>query len=194
MKTLSRFVVTTCALACSLQAFGEVSWDAVKKKVSDGKSYQVDYKYDGPKGNFKFDYRCNVPDKIRSEIMASKSDSSRVGTVVLYDTTWNADKVRAKSGGGLITRLTTHKDVEGTAFIKPVFSLVLEQAGGGKPSAVAEGDKTRFEFKTGGGKMTIWANGSGDIVKTERIDTASKTPEIREFQSIRWNSSPDFGL
>lgn len=190
--TLGRFMTTVCFLACASSAFADVTWDAVKKKVADGKSYQVDYKYDGPKGQFKFDYRSVVPGKIRSEIKESKSDSSKVGTVVVYDADWNKDKVRAKSGGGLVTRNTTHKDVEDTPFIEPVFNLILRQCGGGSPKTISEGDKTRFEFKTGSGTYAVWANGSGEIVKSERIDKRVK--EVREFSNIRWNSNPDCSL
>lgn len=192
MKTLTRLFTATCILASTVHAFADVTWDAVKKKVASNPVYQVDYKYDGPKGNFKFDYRASGSDKIRCEIKDSKSDSSKVGTVVLLDTSWAKDKVRAKSGGGLITRNFTHKDVAGTAFIKPVFSLILEQAGGTPSSTSGEGDKTRFEFKTGGGKMTVWANKDGEIVKSERTDNQEK--EVREFSSIRWGGSPDFSL
>ena len=191
MKTLTmgRLVSAACILASSLSAFADVTWDQVKKKVEDGKSYQVDYKYDGARGNFKFDYRAIVPGKIRSEIKSSSSDASRVGTVVVYDADWNKDKVRAKAGGGLLTRNTTHKEVAGTAFVKPVFSLVVEQAGSAKPTVTAEGGRTRFDFAGG---YSVWANGAGDIVRTERKDGTSK--EVREFNSIKWNSNPTISL
>jgi hypothetical protein len=187
-RPLGRFFTAACIIASSVGAFAEVTWDSVKSKVSGAQSYQVDYKYDGPKGNFKFDYRVVMPDKIRTEIKESKSDSSRVGSVIVYDGAWNKDKVRAKSGGGLITRNTTHKDVEGTPFATPLFSMILSQIGGAKPTVVAEGDRTRFDFKTGGGTYSVWANKNSEIVKTERIDKQVK--ETREFTQIRWNGNP----
>ena len=190
-RPIGRIFTAACILATTVHAFADVTWDAVKKKVADGKSYSVDYKYKGPKGEFDFDYRCIVPGKIRSEIKSSKSDSTKVGSIVVYDTDWKSDKVKAKSGGGIITRNTTHKDVEDTPFATPVFNLVLSQIGSATPKAIAEGDKTRFEFKTGGGKYTVWANSDADITKTERIDTKLKEPEIREFKSIHWNNNPD---
>jgi len=193
LKTLTRVLTAACLVATSLHAFADVTWDAVKKKVADGKSYSVEYKYKGPKGDFKFDYRTIVPGKIRSEIKESKTDSSKVGVIAVYDTEWNKDKVRFYSGGQPITRNTTHKDVEDTPFATPVFSLVLNQIGSASASAAAEGDRTRFEFKTGSGKYTVWANKSGEIVKTERIDNKEKTPEVREFSQIQWNNNPNCG-
>lgn len=192
MKTLNRMMTTALLAACSLHAFAETTWDAVKKKVADGKSYSVEYKYDGPKGKFKFDYRAVVPDHIRSEIKEA-SDQSRVGIVAVYDASWK--QVRYKSGGGIIPRNLDHPDVKGTAFMTPVFSLIMDQVGGGKPSSTtAEGDRTRFEFKTGAGRFTVWARDNGDIAKTERIDSATKEKETREFNAIQWNSNPATGF
>jgi hypothetical protein len=183
-----------CILATTVHAFADVTWDAVKKKVADGKSYTVSYKYDGPKGNFKFDYRTVVPGKIRSEIKESKSDSTRVGIVAVYDTAADKGQVFFKSGGSVINRNLTHKDVVDTPFATPVFSLVLNQIGSASAKAVSEGDKTRFEFNTGSGKYTVWANASGDITKTERIDNSAKSKEVREFTNLKWNNNPDCSM
>lgn len=189
---MGRMLTAALVFAVSASAFADVTWDAVKKKVKDGKSYEVDYRYDGPKGNFKFDYRAILPGKIRTEIKDSKSDSSRVGTVIVYDADTAKDKVRYRTGGGVMTRNTSHKDVKGTPFAQPLFDLILEQVGGGQPTTVAEGGRTRFEFKTGGGKYTVWANDNGDMVKTERIDNNQK--ETREFTSIKWNTNPSVDM
>ena len=193
-RPIGRMFTAACILATTVHAFAEVTWDAVKKKVADGKSYSVNYKYDGPKGNFKFDYRTIVPGKIRSEIKSSTSDSSKVGVIAIYDTGTDKGQVFFKSGGGVIPRNTSHKDVIDTPFSTPVFTLVLNQIGSAPATAVAEGDKTRFEFKTGSGKYTVWANSDADIVKTERIDAKDKSKEVREFSGIKWNSNPDCGM
>lgn len=193
MRTLNhpigRFVTAALIFASAGSAFADVTWDAVKKKAQDAKSYEVDYKYDGPKGNFKFDYRAVVPGKIRTEIKDSKSDTSRIGTIIVYDADTNKDKVRYRTGGGVMSRNTTHKDVTGTPFAQPLFTMILEQVGSAKPAVVPEGGRTRFDFKTGKGKYSIWANDSGDMVKTERIDGTAR--ETREFTTIKWNNNPD---
>lgn len=48
MTTLSRpfgrFFTAALIVATSAHAFAAVSWDQVKKKIQDAKSYQVDYK------------------------------------------------------------------------------------------------------------------------------------------------------
>lgn len=191
MKTLKRMFTVAVLAATSLHACAEVTWDAVKKKIADGKSYTTEYKYDGPKGKLKFDYRAVVPDHIRAEIKES-SDASRVGAILVYDSAWK--QVRVKSGGGIIPRNPTHPDVAGTAFLTPVFTLILDQIGGAKPTTTAEGEKTRFEFKTGSGKFTVWANSAADITKTERVDSQTKDKEIRDFSSIKWNNNPNTGF
>ena len=191
MKTLKRMFTVAVLAATTMHACAEVTWDAVKKKIADGKSYTTEYKYEGTKGKLKFDYRAVVPDHIRAEIKES-NDSARVGAVLVYDSAWK--QVRVKQGGGIIPRSLTHPDVAGTAFLTPVFSLVLEQIGGAKPTTTAEGDKTRFEFKTGSGKFTVWANAAADITKTERVDSTSREKEIRDFSSIKWNNNPDTGF
>ena len=168
-------------------AFAAVTWDAVKKKATGAQDYSTIYKYSGPKGDLKFDYRCVLPGKIRTEILESKPDGSRVGTVLVYDSAWNKDKVRAKTGGGMITRNTTHKDVADTPFYQPIYSLILNQVSGA-PTVSADGGKTRFDFKTGTGKYSIWANDAGEILKTERTDGRDK--ETREFSNIKFNSKP----
>lgn len=186
----ARFLTTATLIGLmSSSAFAATTWDAVKKKVTSCKDYEVSYRYDGPKGNFKFDYRCILPGKIRVEILESKSDSSKVGTIIVYDQAKNKDKVTYKTGGGVMTRNTTHKDVEGTPFYQPVFNLILDQTkAGGAPTVKDEGGRTRFDFKTGSGRYSVWANDAGDIVKTERTD--SKETETREFQAVKYNCNP----
>ena len=187
--TSTRLIATAALFGMfSSAAFADVTWDAVKKKATSCKDYTVSYKYDGPKGKLKFDYRCVLAGKIRTEILES-NDSSKVGTVLVFDKSWNADKVRAKTGGGVITRNLSHKDVTGTPFYQSVFGLILDQvAGSGAPVAKTDGGNTRFEFKTGTGRYNVWANDSGDIVKSERTDKLEK--ETREFSNVKYNSNP----
>lgn len=172
---------------CNIAAFADVSWDSVKQKVASSNNYDVTYRYAGPKGTFKFNYRVNTPEHIRTEILEG-SDASRVGTVLVYDASWNKDKVRAKTGGGVIARNLTHKDVEGTPFYQPVFEMIVKQTGGATPVEKKDGSGERFDFKTGGGSYTVWTNGAGDITKTERLDGRER--ETREFSNIKYNSNP----
>ncbi len=190
-RPLGRMFTAACILATTVHAFADVTWDAVKKKINDGKSYSVEYKYEGPKGKYKFDYRAVVPGKIRSEVKESKLDPSRAGAITFFDADFNKDKVRIKVNGGLVTRKRDHEDVADSALVTPMFTLILQQVGPGAPKAVAEGDKTRFEFNTGAGKYSIWANSAADITKTERIDSKYKEKEVRDFSTIKWNNNPD---
>lgn len=193
MHTLRRlcFSVFTLALVASvLPASAETTWDQVKSKVSGAKAYEVIYKYNGPQGIYDFDYRWGGPDHIRTEITSSKSDPSKKGTVIVYDKSWKADQVRAKTGGGVITRNLTHKDVQGRPFHTSLYGMILDQVKGlGKPVASKDGNRTKFKF---GNQYTIWASAEGDIVKTERKD--GKTPEVREFTNVKWNGSPATGF
>ena len=120
-------------LATVLPAQAEVTWNQVKQKIKSAKDYSVSYKYNGPSGIFDFDYRF-AGDKVRTEIVDSKSDRSRRGTVIIYDKSWKADKIRAKTGGGMIIRNLTHKDVKGKPFHESLFGIILKQTdAAGKP-------------------------------------------------------------
>jgi hypothetical protein len=179
-------VLATAFLATISPAQAEVTWDAVKAKIAGAKDYSVIYKYNGPNGIFDFDYRW-AGDKIRTEITSSKTDPSRKGTVIVYDKSWKADQVRAKTGGGVITRNLTHVDVVGRPFAQSLYGMILDQVKGlGQPKATAQGDKTQITF---GKDYTIWANSKAEIIKTERKD--GKTKEVREFLTHKWNSNPD---
>lgn len=175
-----------------LPAQAEVTWDQVKKKIGSAKDYEVKYKYDGPSGKFDFDYRWSA-DQIRTEILESKSDPSRRGTVIVFDKSWAADKVRAKTGGGTIVRNLTHKDVVGRPFHQSLFGMILEETSKlGKPAVATAGKETKFTFKAASGNYTVWANANGEIVKTEA--TKDRVKELRNFSSLKWNSSPKFGF
>lgn len=189
--------VTLSALLAALfltliPAQAEVSWAQVKKKAESAKDYAIKYKYDGPNGKYDFDYRWS-PDKVRTEITGSKSDPTKRGTVIVYDKGWNADKVRAKTGGGSITRNLTHKDVAGRPFYQSLFGMIFKETDKlGKPTVTKSGKDTKFTFKAPEGDYSVWANDSGEIVKTEAIKDRVK--EIREISNFQWNSSPQFGF
>lgn len=182
-------IVATALVASTLPAHAEVTWDQVKQKINGAKDYSVTYKYNGPNGIFDFDYRW-AGDKIRTEITNSKTDPTRKGTVIVYDKSWKADQVRAKTGGGMITRNLTHKDVVGRPFHQSLFGMILDQTKSlGAPKVTQQGDKTQFKF---GNDYTVWANSKGEIIKTERKDGTAK--EVREFLTHRWNNSPAVGF
>lgn len=183
-------VLATALIAAVLPAQAEVTWDQVKQKITSAKSYSVTYKYNGPQGIYDFDYRWGGPDKIRTEVTQAKSDPSRKGSVIVYDRSWKADQVRAKTGGGVITRNLTHKDVAGRPFATSLYGMILDQVKSlGKPKATAQGDKTLFTF---GSEYSIWANSKGEIVKTERKDGRGK--EVREFSNAKWDNNPAVGF
>ena len=169
----------------SSAASAQVSWDKVKKKALNAKSYSVLYKYKGPRGRYDFNYGY-TRNAIRSEILRAKN-KSRVGTIVVWDKKWNPKRVRAKTGGGLIVRKTSHKDVKDTPFHRSIFKMVIDQADRmGKPKSKKAGKNTLFSFS--GGKYKIWANAKGEILKTQRKD--GRDDEIRRFSGHKWNNSP----
>lgn len=173
-------------LALSGLAQAEVTWDQVKKKIQSANDYTVKYSYNGPQGIYDFDYRYgDKGDKIRTEITGSKSDRTRIGTVIVWDKSWSADKVRAKTGGGLITRNLTHKEVVGRPWHEGIFQMILRQVGSATPKAKAAGKETIFDFPGG---YTITANDAAEIVQTRRKDGTSN--ETRVFSGHTWNTSP----
>lgn len=189
-----RNIWLTALLAATLftliPAQAEVSWNQVKSKIKSAKNYTVTYKYDGPSGVYDMDYRWS-PDKIRTEIVKSPKDRSKRGTVIVYDKSFSADKVRAKTGGGFIVRNLTHEDVKGKPFYQSLFGMILDQVSSlGQPKASKSGSNTLFSFSNG--KYKVWADANGDIVKTKRKD--GLVDETREFTTFKWNGSPDFSL
>lgn len=174
-------------LLLSTAASAQVSWSQVKKKAKSAKSYSVLYKYKGPRGRYDFNYSWS-PSAIRTEILRAK-DRSRVGTVIVWDRKWNPKRIRAKVGGGLIVRKTSHKDVRDTPFHRSIYDMVFAQTDKlGKPKVAKSGNNTLFTFKSAGGRYRVWANAQGEILKTERRDR--RTKEIRRFAGHRWNNNP----
>lgn len=177
---LTLFLVTSAASA-------EVSWDAVKKKIASAKDYHVDYSYSGPRGDYDFDY-AYAGNTVRTEIKKSKPDKTKTGTVILFDKNWNSDRIRAKTGSGLITRKLNHKEVVDTPFYRSLMGMILEQIGSAKPQTKEVSGKTLFTFKVAGGSYRVWANKDAEIVKTER--KTSEGDETRSFSNYKWNKSP----
>jgi len=170
----------------------ETTWAKVKAKAAGAKDYTVLYKYDGPSGVFDFDYRF-AGDKVRTEITAAPKDASRRGTILVFDKSWAADKIRAKTGGGMIVRNLSHKDVTGKPFYQSLFGMIIKQASAlGAPKVKAAGDKTLFTFGSGASTYKIWANDKAEIVKTERKD--GRELEVREFLTHNWDTSPSMGF
>lgn len=180
------FFAATLVALCATSAFADTTWDAVKKKFAGASAYELNYSYSGPKGNYKFHYAVVMPDKVRTDIVESSSNPERVGFVTVFA---GKDKVLIKAGGGVIPRKLTHADVAGTTLYQPMLKWVVDQANaGGTPTKTNEGGKTRFTFKTGDGTLSIWANDSGDITRTERND--GHTKEIRDLGTIKYGGSP----
>lgn len=187
MKRTSVFTLVAGFLSLILlssAASAQVSWAAVKKKAKSAKNYSVLYKYNGPRGRYDFNYAYS-PAAIRTEILRS-SDRSRVGTVVLYDKKWNPSRIRAKVGGGLIVRKTSHKDVKDTPFHQSIYQMVFNQTDKlGKPKVKKTGKNTLFTF---GKDYKVWANAKGEILKTQR--KKDRKTETRRFAGHRWNNNP----
>jgi hypothetical protein len=188
MKHCYPILVLLLVLPC----WAEVSWDKVESKLDSKKPYSVTYKYQGPNGKYEFDYRF-AGSKIRTEILSSKSDPSKRGTVIVYDRDWNADRIRAKTGGGLIIRSLTHKDVAGRPFHQSLFAMIAEQVSSlGKPTASSEGSLTKFQFGKGANGYVVVADSDGNVVRTER--QVDRVKEVRGFSGLSWSKPSELGF
>lgn len=190
MRRISVVKLLTCLMSVMLlsaAASAQVTWKQVQDKARSAKSYSVLYNYSGPRGEYSFTYAF-TPDAIRTDITRA-SDRSRVGTVVVFDKSWNPERVRAKVGGGVIVRSTSHVDVRDTPFYRSVYEMVFQQTDRlGSPSTRVSGRNTIFTFKGAGGDYRVWVNNVGEILKTERKDDGNV--ETRRFAGHRWNNSP----
>lgn len=180
MNTLRKLwltVVCAAVLTSVLPAMAGPSWNDVYSKMNGLKDYHINYDYDGPQGNYKFDYDYKGGD-INTTILKSKSDPSRKGTKIIYKK--GAKQVIASTGSGTIARNLDHKDVVGRPFHESIWTMIFNQLPGKGKSA----PKSTAEWGSGGSKFiwsnyTIYADSNGHIVKTERKD--GTTPETREF-------------
>lgn len=197
MTQSSRVVVLAVAVVGYLvlsvgTARAAVTWDSVVNKVKAAKSYEVLYRYKGPRGQYDFDYAW-TPDQIRDKILRSKTNPDRRGTVIVWDKSWSPTKVRARIGGGIIVRNITHKDVRNTPFYQSLFQMIFNQvAQCGQPTVTQQGDLTVFHFQCANGPYTIWANSKSEIVRTQRQDDLQT--ETRVFLSHKWNCHPKVGF
>jgi hypothetical protein len=178
-------------LATTLDGRAAVSWDEVALKVRSSRAYDVRYSYVGDQGQYVMDYRYNGDGpKVRTEILSSKTNRTHVGTVILYDVDWNAEKIRVKTGGGIIVRNLTHKDiVERPHFHRGIFHIILERVGTAVPKVQDVGRDTLFTFPTG---ASIRANAKAEIVEVRHHEKG--TDSVKKFSSHRWNDSPGLGF
>jgi hypothetical protein len=172
-------VLTTSATA-------SVSWDEVKKKIQSSRSYEVQFSYLGKQGEYVIDYRF-AGSKIRTEILSSKTNRHHVGTVIVFDESWDPDKVRVWTGGGLVTLNLTHEDVlERPHFHQSLFHIVLEKVGTRTPKTRAIGQDTVFIF---GPALKIRVNEAADIVEMEIKQ--GRFESLKRFSGHLWNGAPD---
>lgn len=199
VRILSLVVVLTGLLGLAGQAAPANNWNAVKAKAEGAKDYHLKYDYNGERGVIKFDYAAVLDGpKIRAEVL--RGSDRNVGTVVVFDPAFAADKVRAKIGMGRITRALDHKDVKGTPFYQPLFTMILNDLKAyptmkvlGTESVRGQ-ETTAYEFLgASADSYKVWVNGQNEIIKTERRK-GGKVVETREFREIRWNCSPDVSL
>ncbi len=182
-RSLTTVTMAVLGVFLLSQAATAVTWDDVKKKARSG-NFQVLYKFEGDRGDFEFKQQY-AGDKIRTEILKSKSDPSRRGTVVYYDKSWKADAIRAKIGGGVIVRKLSHDDVEDTAFYRSIFDLIFTDTDAcGEPEASKQGSKTRFSFRCPGGYYKVWVNEKAEIIKSE--ENTDRYKQSRRFFGYEW--------
>ncbi len=171
-----------------VSARAAVTWDEVVKKATTAKSYSLSYKYTGPKGKFKFEYKIIDPGSktpmVRTYIVRGKTDKGRdvSHTIILYDPRKMKDKVLYKIGSaGVLPRKITHKDVVDTPFYQSIYGMIIDKIGHQKPKVVQQGERTMFKFPN----YTVWANDKAEIVETRRI--VDKQEEHRKFTNITWD-------
>lgn len=200
MKRVAQVLTLAVAFAAVLFLAGQAeaqanNWNAVKQKIQGAKDYTLKYDYTGDKGVFKFDYAVVLAGpKVRTEVL--RGSERNVGTVIVFDPSFATDKVRAKIGMGRVTRDLTHKDVAGTPFYQPIFTMIMTELNSyGAPKVVGTESvrgvqTTKYQF-TGPSAIlyTVWVNGNNEIIKTEK-KKSGKVIETRDFRDIQWNVNP----
>jgi len=192
-------VAFVLSLAVQAQAAPAGDWNAVKARIESAKDYTLKYDYSSERGVLKFDYSVSLAGpRIRTEVL--RGSSRNVGSVVVYDPSFAADKVRAKVGMGRITRGLDHPDVVGTPFFQPLFTMILNELKSYPTMKVAGSENVRgqqttvYEFSgTSATEYRVWVNASNEMVRTEK-KRAGKVIETRDFRQIRWNCNPKVGF
>ena len=198
--TLLAALALLAGLAIQVQAAAPANnWNAVKAKIEGARDYNLKYEFwserNNEKLNLKFDYSVILTGpKIRAEVL--RGSTRNVGTVVVFDPSFAADKVRASIGMGRITRNLDHADVKGTPFYQPLFTMILNELSSYPTMKVAGTESVRgqqttvYEF-VGGSALDykVWVNDQNEMVRTEK-KRGGRVVETREFRSLRWNCSP----
>jgi polyisoprenoid-binding protein YceI len=196
---LTLTVAFVLSLAVQAQAAPAGDWNAVKARIESAKDYTLKYDYSSERGVLKFDYSVSLAGpRIRTEVL--RGSSRNVGSVVVYDPSFAADKVRAKIGMGRITRGLDHPDVVGTPFFQPLFTMILNELKSYPTMKVTGSENVRgqqatvYEFSgTSATEYRVWVNASHEMVRTEK-KRAGKVIETRDFRQIRWNCNPKVGF
>ncbi len=193
--SLALTLAVLIGLAGQAQAAPADNWKAVKAKAEAARDYNLNYDYSSDRGALKFDYSVVLAGpRIRTEVL--RGSSRNAGTVVVYDPSFAADKVRARIGMGRIVRGLDHPDVVGTPFFQPLFTMILNELKSYPTMAVSGVETVRgqqatvYEFQ--GASATnyrVWVNAQNEMIKTEK-KRGGKIVETREFRNIRWNCNP----
>jgi hypothetical protein len=180
------FLYLLLSMALTTATLAEVSWEQVKERIRDSRSYEVLFVYEGEQGRYTMNYRF-AGSKVRTEVLSSETHPHHAGTVILFDRDWNPDKVRIKTGGGLLMRNLSHNDVvERPHFHRGLFQIALERLGGLTPRTRQVGKDTLFLF---GSKLKVRVNEKAELVEID--DRGKGRGSLKKFSGHKWNGPPD---
>lgn len=108
---------------------GEDIYRQVKSHIESMHDYTLQYDYHGPRGDYRFDYRCIRPLDVRTQII----QGSNQGAVLVYRPEDRRDKVKAKKGIFTIWKDVNDSAIKGTPMVASVFDMALEATAGAHP-------------------------------------------------------------
>ena len=177
-------------------AWSEVTFESVKARLKSASQYHLKMHYDGPWGIFDLDYsfamvkgKNGLHKEIRTEIERANNPDYN-GTVFLYDESWDPEKIRIRTNGGIVLRNVSHPEIKGRALSESLFQVIQDRARGCSVESSLNGDETLFSLKTTDGFYRVWVTPASDIRLiisvedgqrvTRRIYASEVNPDPRE--------------
>jgi hypothetical protein len=167
-------------------AVAEDAWRGAIQKVRGSAGYALRYRYQGPDGNFLFQYQSKTAGSIRTEILPGSKQHA--GTVIVYDPSVSREYVTVKNDWIQLRRSVGSKDIKDTSLVTPLYQQLIAKVDAWNVTpqvSTEEPGLKRLEFTKGNEVQEIYLNDRSEIVRYRHLK-GGKVHEQLDFQTIDW--------
>jgi hypothetical protein len=180
-------VLTLFWLAVSADSSAQESlWTSTREKLASS-GYSVTCDYDGPEGNYQFNYVVEG-ERILTEVLAGSARGA--GARILYDPAADRENVKLKTDMFSLRRSLQARDIKDSPLYQSLFEQMLDQFVEPFPRETRRaGQGTLFLFgKEGGVQDILEVDEAGDPLNVRRLE---KGKEIRRmsFRDLTWGKT-----